>query len=162
MKIKTDEPSRVITEQAGKKSKTPDADKFGRLLQRTMDFEKIQAQGTGGSQPAALENIQAMHVETVAGIGALASGSADHQQGPILERVEQLLDMLEEYQRGLANASSPAESLHSLISRMEKQNESLAAVLVALPDGDSLKDILNRVLITSVVEVEKFKRGDYS
>ncbi|HVN24935.1 MAG TPA: hypothetical protein VMT71_13265 [Syntrophorhabdales bacterium] len=162
MKIKTDEPSRIITEQAGKRPKTHDANKFGKLLQRTMEFEKTQMRENASSETSAPKNVQAMRVDTVAGIGALAGASTVEQQGLILERVEQLLDTLEEYQRNLGNASTPAQSLQSLIGRMEEQNKSLAAVLVTLPDGDSLKDILNRVLITSVVEVEKFKRGDYS
>ena len=51
---------------------------------------------------------------------------------------------------------------YPLIDRMEEHNKTLASILVTLPDGDALKDILNRVLITSVVEVEKFRRGDYS
>jgi len=150
MKIKTDEPSRLITEQVGKKPKQKEAAKFGEILQRTIGSTETQAQKGMGAQ-------------TVASVqGAQAPGAVEEQQGPILGRVEQLLDTLEEYQRNLGSASIPSESLKPLINRMEDHHKALAAVLVTLPDGDNLKDVLNRVLITSVVEVEKFKRGDYS
>ena len=150
MKIKTDEPSRVISEQVGKRPKQKEATKFGEILQRTIESSKTQAQkGAGLQAVASLQGVQ-------------APGVIEEQQGPILERVEQLLDTLEEYQQNLGSASIPSESLKPLISRMEDHNKALAAVLVTLPDDDNLKDILNRVLITSVVEVEKFKRGDYS
>jgi hypothetical protein len=150
MKIKTDEPSRIITEQIGKKPRQKEATKFDEILQRTIESKEIRAQkGAGLQAVASLQDIQ-------------GAGLVEEQQGPILERVEQLLDTIEEYQRDLGSASIPPESLKPLISRMEDHNKALAAVLVSLPDGDNLKDILNRVLITSVVEVEKFKRGDYS
>ena len=150
MKIKTDEPSRIITEQVGKRPKQKEATKFGEILQRTIESTKTQTQKGAGTQAvASLQGIQ-------------ASGVIEEQRGPVLERVEQLLDTLEEYQQNLGSASIPSESLMPLISRMEDHNKALAAVLVTLPDDDNLKDVLNRVLITSVVEVEKFKRGDYS
>jgi hypothetical protein len=150
MKIKTDELSRLITEQVGKKPKQKEATKFGEILQRTIESTETQTQkGTGAQAVASVQGVQ-------------GPGTVEEQQGPILERVEQLLDTLEEYQRNLGSASIPSESLKPLINRMEDHNKALAAVLVTLPDGDNLKDVLNRVLITSVVEVEKFKRGDYS
>ncbi len=150
MKIKTDVPSRIVTEQVGKRPKQKEATKFGEILQRTIESTETQTQkGAGAQAVAGLQGIQ-------------ASGVIEEQRAPVLERVEQLLDTLEEYQRNLGSASIPAESLMPLVSRMEDHNKALAAVLVTLPDGDNLKDVLNRVLITSVVEVEKFKRGDYS
>ncbi len=150
MKIKTDELSHLITEQVGKRPKQKEATKFGEILQKTIESTEPQTQkGTGAQAVASVQGVQ-------------APGTVEEQQGPILERVEQLLDTLEEYQQNLGSASIPSESLKPLINRMEDHNKALAAVLVTLPDGDNLKDVLNRVLITSVVEVEKFKRGDYS
>jgi len=155
MKIKTDESTRIITEHVGKRPKQKEATKFGEILQRTIKSTETQTQkGAGAEAVASLQSIQ------TPGVGAI--GTVEEQSGPVLERVEQLLDTLEEYQRTLGSASIPAESLMPLVSRMEGHNKALAAVLVTLPDGDNLKDVLNRVLITSVVEVEKFKRGDYS
>jgi heterodisulfide reductase subunit C len=155
MKIKTDDLSHVIREQAQKGGKQKEATKFGEILQRTMDNTGAPVQkGTGARATAGVQGVQ------VSGVGAI--GAIEEEQGPILERVEQLLDTLEEYQQNLGSASSSSEALKPLVDHMEEHNKSLAAILLTLPDGDALKDILNRVLITSVVEVEKFKRGDYS
>ena len=150
MKIKTNDLSRVITEQVKKSLKQGEVTKFDEILQRSIKSAKTQAQK--GTDAQAVVGIQ----------GVQAPGIVEEQQGPILERVEQLLDTLEEYQQNLGSTSIPPEELKPLVNRMEDHNKALAAVLVTLPDGDTLKDILNRVLITSVVEVEKFKRGDYS
>jgi hypothetical protein len=150
MKIKTDELPRVVPEQIRKRPGQKEANKFGEILQRTLESTEIQAQK--GADPHGVAGIP-----NVRGTGVI-----EEERGPILERVEQLLDTLEEYQQNLGTASIPSDLLTPLISRMEDHNKALAAVLVTLPDGDSLKDVLNRVLITSVVEVEKFKRGDYS
>ena len=179
MKIKTDEPSRVIIEQAQKKPGQKQTAKFGELLQRTLERAGSKApDGSSAGVASGLQNAQMTGAETFGSIGSItnintlgetgsveamqAIQSIDEEQGPILERVEQLLDTLDEYQRALGSTSAQTESLQPLISRMEEHNTKLAAVLVTLPDGDNLKDILNRVLITSVVEVEKYNRGDYS
>lgn len=167
MKIKTDEPSRLIIEQTKKRPNRTEATKFGEILQRTIEHTKPEVQEGAGLRAAAeLRNVQTAKTEAAGSIGAMGSveaiGTIDEQQGPILERVEQLLDTLDEYQQNLGSTSVPGESLQPIIGRMEEHNKALAAVLVTLPDSDNLKDILNRVLITSVVEVEKFKRGDYS
>jgi hypothetical protein len=150
MKIKTDDLSRVITEQVKKAPNQREVTRFDEILQRSIKSTKMQTQKGADAQ-------------TVAGVqGVQMPSIVEEQQGPILERVEQLLDTLEEYQQNLGSTSIPSEELKPLVNRMEDHNKALAAVLVTLPDGDTLKDILNRVLITSVVEVEKFKRGDYS
>jgi hypothetical protein len=44
---------------------------------------------------------------------------------------------------------------------MEMENQELIPMMESLPDGDGLKDILNRLLVSSTVEVIKFNRGDY-
>ncbi len=173
MKIKTDEPSRIAREQAAKRPKRDEAGKFGELFQQTVDRAKVEVRNGTAAEAAAIQNITKDLATggtiATAGPGSTAAASSigsvesiDEQQRPILERVEKLLDTLEEYQRNLGDTKTPTESLQALVNHMEEQNQSLAAVLVTLPDGDTLKDILNRVLITSVVEVEKFKRGDYS
>ena len=150
MKIKTDDLSHVTTGQVRKDTKQKEVTKFDEILKRSIKSAKTQAQ-------------KGMDAQAVAGVQAVpTTGIVEEQQGPIIERVEHLLDTLEEYQQSLGSTSIPPEDLKPLVDRMEDHNKALAAVLVTLPDGDSLKDILNRVLVTSVVEVEKFKRGDYS
>jgi hypothetical protein len=157
MKIKTDDLTRTIAEQAQKGARQKGA-KFDEMLQRSI--------GNPAEQQGAITNASGSQVEATraaAGIqGIRMDGIPEEQQGPILERIERLLDTLEEYEQNLRIPDTPGEKLLSLVDRMEEHNRGLASILVTLPDGDALKDILNRVLITSVVEVEKFRRGDYS
>jgi len=44
---------------------------------------------------------------------------------------------------------------------MEQQSQELYRVWEALPEGEEIKDLLNRMLVTSTVETIKFNRGDY-
>jgi len=158
MKIKTDELTRTIAEQAQKGARQKGA-KFDEVLQRSIGKPAEQEQGpttnaSGGPVEAA---------RAAAGVqGIRIDGIPAEQQGPVLERIERLLDTLEEYEHNLRIPDTPGEKLLTLVDRMEEHNRGLASILVTLPDGDALKDVLNRVLITSVVEVEKFRRGDYS
>lgn len=72
MKIKTDELSRLITEQLGKRPKQKEATKFGEILQRTIESTETQAQrGTGAQTVASVQGVQ-------------APGTVEEQQGPIL------------------------------------------------------------------------------
>jgi len=157
MKIKTDDVTRTIAEQAQKGARQKGA-KFDEILQKSIgnpaEQQGLIANASGGQVEAAraAAGIQGIRIDAI----------PEEQQGPILERIEQLLDTLEEYERNLRTPNTPGEALISLVDRMEEHNRGLASILVTLPDGDALKDILNRVLITSVVEVEKFRRGDYS
>jgi len=157
MKIKTEELTRIIAEQVRKGTKQKGT-KFDELLQRT-----IESAGDQRNVSPGVASTRAAATQSAAGVqNVRTDGIYEEQQGPILERIEQLLDTLEDYQRNLGNPSTSSEVLLPLIDRMEEHNKTLASILVTLPDGDALKDILNRVLITSVVEVEKFRRGDYS
>ncbi len=151
MKIKTNDVSKVVVEQARKISGHKEASKFAKILQHTVSSGDTQA-GT-----------QVQKSTTVAQIKEIqATQHVEEQLSPIIERVEDLIDTLDEYQKSLGSSDIPSHALKPIINRMEDHNKALAAVLISLPDGDSLKDILNHVLITSVVEVEKFNRGDYS
>ena len=83
------------------------------------------------------------------------------QDNPIVERTENFLNILEEYQNKLLDPQATLRDIHPLIERMETEKETLTPVLNSLPSGDGLKDILNQALITSSLEVIKFNRGDY-
>ncbi len=157
MKIKTDELTRTIADQAQKGARQRDT-KFDELLQKSIGN---QAEQQGPVTSASGSQVEAARV-AAAIQGIRMDGIPEEQQGPILDRIERLLDTLEEYERNLRAPNTPGEVLVSLVDRMEEHNRGLASILVTLPAGDPLKDILNRVLITSVVEVEKFRRGDYS
>jgi len=83
------------------------------------------------------------------------------QNGSIIDRVENLLNVLGEYQQKLKDPHFSLKEIDPLVKQMEKEKENLAPVLDSLVEDDGLKDILNQALVTSSLETIKFNRGDY-
>ncbi len=83
------------------------------------------------------------------------------QNGSIADRVENLLNMLDEYQQKLKDPHFSLKEIDPLVKQMEKEEENLAPILDSLVEDDGLKDILNQALVTSSLETIKFNRGDY-
>ena len=79
----------------------------------------------------------------------------------IVAEVENLLNVMADYQNQMENPSVSLKQIQPLVEKMDTETEKLLPVLDTLPDSSSLKDILNRVLVASSVEVIKFNRGDY-
>ena len=78
-----------------------------------------------------------------------------------IKRVEEFLNLLEAYNNKLGDGGSSLKDFSSLVSAMEKETARIAPLLDSLPDGDGLKDILNRAVVSATVETIKFNRGDY-
>ncbi len=122
------------------------------------DFEKILKESidnstgveTGTQEPPVINNIADVRFN-----GLLPAKNNE------VDRAERFLDILDKYQQKLSDPQVTLRDLYPLIQEMEVEKESLIPVLESLPDGDELKDILNRVLITSSVEIIKFNRGSY-
>ena len=78
-----------------------------------------------------------------------------------VDRIENLLDLLDDYRYKLADPQATLKDIHPLIARIEKEKEHLTAALDLLTDRGELKSILNQTLVTASLEVIKFNRGDY-
>jgi hypothetical protein len=76
-------------------------------------------------------------------------------------RVERYLDLLDDYRRQLADPRVSLKGLDAMVREMESGKNALAPALGSLPEGDGIKDILNRTLVTASLEIIKFRRGDY-
>jgi len=76
-------------------------------------------------------------------------------------RVERYLDLLDDYRRQLADPRVSLKGLDATVNEMEAGKDALAPALGSLPEGDGIKDILNRTLVTASLEIIKFRRGDY-
>jgi hypothetical protein len=76
-------------------------------------------------------------------------------------RVERYLDLLDDYRRKLADPRVSLKGLDAMVVEMEAGKDALAPALGSLPEGDGIKDILNRTLVTASLEIIKFRRGDY-
>ncbi len=78
-----------------------------------------------------------------------------------IQRIEGFLDLLEAYQNKLGDVDSTLKDFSPLVSSMASETEKIMPLLDSLADGDELKDILNRAVVTATVETIKFNRGDY-
>lgn len=79
----------------------------------------------------------------------------------ILSRMDRFLTLLENYQKQMADPRITLKETSTIVSQMQQQTQELLPILETLPEGDGLKDLMNRLLVTSTVETIKFNRGDY-
>lgn len=78
-----------------------------------------------------------------------------------VERVENLLNLLENYRQQLRNPNLTLRTLEPIMNTITEEKDQLSAKLDSISNEDGLKDILNQTLITASLEVIKFNRGDY-
>ena len=131
------------------KNQDPVNKNFGAILDETMtDTSKTDA---GIRKTPMVEGVWGMQFDP----------SISLNENPVIKRTERLLDTLDRYREKLQNPAVGLEEISPLVREMEMKKEDLTSMLNSLPDGDGLKDILNEALITSSLEVAKFKRGDY-
>ena len=78
-----------------------------------------------------------------------------------LVRMDRFLTLLETYQTQMEDPRISLKETSTIVSQMEQQTQELLPLLDTLPEGSGLKDLLNRLLVTSTVEAIKFNRGDY-
>ena len=92
--------------------------------------------------------------------GAASSWSASRKEDTIAH-AEKVLTLLDDYRRTLCAPGATAEGMGPLVERLESEKSDLIPLIETLEKGDSLRTILNNVLVTSTIEVTRFKRGDY-
>lgn len=78
-----------------------------------------------------------------------------------VERVENLLSLLDQYRDQLADPKVTLRHIEPLLNTIAKEKEHLSDILDRLPNQDGLKDIIHRTLVTASLEEVKFNRGDY-
>jgi hypothetical protein len=78
-----------------------------------------------------------------------------------IERLDNLLNLLDNYRKQLADPQVSLRRMEPLMNTIEKEKEQLSSLLDAIASEDGLKDIVNRTLITASLEVIKYNRGDY-
>lgn len=80
---------------------------------------------------------------------------------PLADRIDRLVDQLENYRFKLADPQASLKSIQPLLNDMAASSEKLAPKLEHLDEGDPLYDILNRSLVMVSLEITRFNRGDY-
>ena len=78
-----------------------------------------------------------------------------------VERVDNLLNLLEKYRNQLADPQVTLRQIEPLLNTIEKEKTQLSLVLDSMESEDGLKDIVNRTLVTASLEIVKYNRGDY-
>lgn len=80
---------------------------------------------------------------------------------PLVDCLDRLVDRLENYQQKLADPHASLKSIQPLLNDIAASTDKLVPELERLDEGDPLKDILNRSLMTASLEIARFNRGDY-
>lgn len=149
MKVTPKEILETVTDQkTGRVSGTSEGVNFGDILKETMNGRAASGSRAGAVPP--LDSISAI------ALNALQTG-----KGETVKRVNDFIGLLEEYQSQMEDPAVSLKYTYPLVNRMEQETRELIPVMESLPEGDGLKDIMNRLLVASTVEVIKFNRGDY-
>ena len=74
---------------------------------------------------------------------------------------EKVLELLEGYQKSMANPKVSLKEIDPMIQSLSKGIDTLDTLSKDLPPADPLQRILTEVGIISTIEVERFKRGEY-
>lgn len=74
---------------------------------------------------------------------------------------ENTIDLLESFSEALGNLHLSAHDLLPLIEALEGETTTLLDIKDQLPPQDPLAQLIERVTTITVVEAEKFRRGDY-
>jgi hypothetical protein len=80
----------------------------------------------------------------------------------MLREMEGLLDLMDRYLQEMDNPRNSLQDVHPLVIEMTDRAQAMLPFLDSLAEGDGLRDLLNRMLVTATVEAIKFNRGDYA
>jgi hypothetical protein len=130
-----------------KKNVDPTGERFGSLLKKTI------SKSMSTTQPGPLQSLP-----PAGGISGFIL-SADKKD--LAGRADQLLDLLETYQKKISGPGLPLQDAYISMKAIEDRADELAPFVENLPEGDDFRDFLNRLVITASVEAIKFRRGDY-
>lgn len=122
-------------------------------------FGDVLKETIGNKQPEVAESQPSAFVNPMSGIRSTETFGLGRQVA--VERVENLIDLLDQYRQMLSDPSNSLKKIDPIIKEIDKQKEKLAPVLDSLPEGEKLKDIVNQALVTASLETTKFYRGDY-
>ncbi|HQL01325.1 MAG TPA: hypothetical protein PK090_11175, partial [Smithellaceae bacterium] len=139
MKITSNEISALQQGSAGKLQKVS-----GEGFQDILNEKMGQAQAKAG-QPAALppmSNIDSIRFDP--------ASVPDTKQ--TITRMDRFLTLLETYSAQMEDPRISLKQTSTIVSQMEQQTQQLLPLLDTLPEGSGLKELLNRLLVTTTVE----------
>jgi len=148
MKITTNEIS-SLQQNSGRNTEKVSGEGFQNILNEKMGNIPVNANPSATLPP--MSNLDSIRLD-------LASQPDTKKT---LARMDRFLTLLETYQKQMEDPRISLKETSTIVSQMEQQTQELLPTLEALPEGDGIKDLLNRLLVTSTVETIKFNRGDY-
>ena len=122
---------------------------FGTILKETVE----------NKTRAGVEPRQTAFINPLCGVRLTTPTSPDPTI--TIERIENMIDLLDQFRHKLADSRINLKQIDAIISKIARENDSLATLENSLPDDDDIKNILNRTRVTASLEVTKFYRGDY-
>jgi len=122
---------------------------FGAILKETVENTPKTAAGPGHT----------LSINPLAGARLTTPGPPDPQF--TIERIENMIDLLDQYRHKLADSRINLKQIDATISKIARENERLGTLADSLPDDDEVNHILNQTRVTASLEVTKFYRGDY-
>jgi len=125
----------------------------------TDDFKKILKASVEQTGNHPIKAYQSPSINPLSGV-RLQPLSLETKHATV-ERVDNLLNLLDRYRKQLADPEMTLRKIEPVIHTIIKEKEQLASVLDSVAGEEGLKDIVNRTLITASLEVIKFSRGDY-
>ena len=149
MKIIPHETVKTTESQKGATKPATGGSEFRDILKQVSDATSHSVKDAALSLP--VHEASMVPFETISHISA----------GHTIDRVEDFLQIIEAYQRHMEDPGSTLRDCYPLVSGMERATSGIMPLLDSLSDGDGLKDILNRAVVTATVEAIKFNRGDY-
>ncbi|MBW2336399.1 MAG: hypothetical protein JRF47_06500 [Deltaproteobacteria bacterium] len=150
MKIDNHEPIiKNLYPEANSKSQSSSGQEFGTILKETVENTRKADEGPR----------QTAFINPLAGVQLTTPASPDSQF--TIERIENLIDLLDQYRHKLADPQINLKQMGPIIKEIARENDHLAPVAGSLSHDNELKDILNRIRVTASLEIARFYRGDY-
>jgi len=150
MKINDHDPLLENLYPGPKTAPQPPADKqFGTILKESAAH--VKKENTAPRQTAFINPLSGVRMRT--------SLKGDKQFA--LDRIENLIGLLDEYRRQLADPGITLKNMDPIIMKIGRETENLTPILDSLTEDEDLKNIINQTLVTASLEVSKFYRGDY-
>ena len=124
-------------------------------------FKQILAETV---QPTASENGKEVRKVRIPELNPLQLNTMANglERPQIPEKLEQLLDVLDQYRMHLENPQISIKEITPLTENLATKLKELEPVLDRLDQKDPLVPILNETLITATLEVKKFENGWYN
>lgn len=135
-------------DKAPQKEQTQNAD-FKNILKASV--ERTTPHSAKIERPALINSLSAIRFDP----------PAPEDKSATVERVDNLLNLLDNFRKQLADPQVTLRSIEPVMNTIVKEKEQMSSVLDSLTNEDGLKDIVNRTLITASLEVIKYYRGDY-